>query len=149
MNKSKKLKNILGTELEACSFQPITGYARDGYCRPIEGDYGDHLVCATMDKSFLDFTKSKGNDLSSVVKDGDKWCLCQKRWQQAYDAGYAPQVVKEATHKAVKQNIQKKIKEGMRGGKNFKKTRKYRRKNNASRKKKHTLRDFFSFLIPK
>ena len=144
MNQSKKLKNILGTELEVCSLQPVTGYARDGYCRPIEGDYGDHLVCATMDQKFLDFTKRKGNDLSSVVKDGENWCLCQKRWQQAYDAGYAPHVIKKATHKAVKPNIQKKIKEGLKGGKKSKKTRKYKRKKNTSRKKNHGLLGFFS-----
>ena len=29
-----------------------------------------------MDPEFLNYTKSKNNDLSSVVKPGDKWCLC-------------------------------------------------------------------------
>ena len=30
-------------------------------------DFGTHTVCAKMDKKFLDYTASKGNDLSSVV----------------------------------------------------------------------------------
>ena len=148
MNQSKKSKNILGSNLEPCSFQPMTGYARNGYCETIEGDYGDHLVCAKMDQPFLDFTKSKGNDLSSVVKEGDKWCLCQKRWQQAYDAGFAPQVIKKATNRAVKKSIQRKIKEGMKGGRKSVKTRKYKRKN-YSNKKTLSLRNFFSFFFPK
>jgi uncharacterized protein (DUF2237 family) len=32
------------------------------------------------------------------LKAGDKWCLCASRWQEAYDAGMAPNVVLEATH---------------------------------------------------
>ena len=146
MNKSKKLKNIVGSELEPCSFQPMTGYARNGYCETIEGDYGDHLVCAKMDQPFLDFTKSKGNDLSSVVKEGDNWCLCQKRWQQAYDAGFAPQVIKKATNRAVKKSIQRKIKEGMKGGKRKTKTRKYRKKNISHKKNQGLLGYFSSFF---
>ncbi len=146
MNQSKKSKNILGSNLEPCSFQPMTGYARNGYCETIEGDYGDHLVCAKMDQPFLDFTKSKGNDLSSVVKEGDNWCLCQKRWQQAYDAGFAPQVIKKATNRAVKKSIQRKIKEGMKGGKRKTKTRKYRKKNSSHKKNQGLLGFFSSFF---
>lgn len=106
-------KNIMGSDLEPCSFNPITGYTRTGYCEHHNEDYGSHYVCAKMNKEFLDFTKSKGNDLSSVVKSGENWCLCQNRWMQAYNAGKAPKVIKKSTNiktrKEVK-NIIKKIK---------------------------------------
>ena len=32
------------------------------------------------------------------LKPGDRWCLCAARWQEALDAGAAPDVVLEATH---------------------------------------------------
>jgi len=106
-------KNIMGSYLEPCSFNPMTGYTRTGYCEHHSSDVGSHYVCAKMNKKFLDFTKSKGNDLSSVVKSGENWCLCQNRWMQAYNAGKAPKVIKKSTNiktrKEVK-NIIKKIK---------------------------------------
>jgi uncharacterized protein (DUF2237 family) len=34
------------------------------------------------------------------VKDGDKWCLCVTRWQQALDYDMAPLVDLEATHES-------------------------------------------------
>ena len=63
-------------------------------------------VVATED--FLQFSRSMGNDLSTPVpeyefpglKPGDKWCLCADRWQEAMEAGMAPSVILEATHKA-------------------------------------------------
>jgi len=92
------MKNILGSELKICSTNPMTGYERDGYCKPNKDDIGKHLVCGLMNKDFLDFTSKMGNNLRSVVKEGDKWCLCEDRWKEAYDAGKAPYVIKEATH---------------------------------------------------
>tara|TARA_Y100000816_G_C25860289_1_gene449199 strand:+ start:256 stop:726 length:471 start_codon:yes stop_codon:yes gene_type:complete len=92
------MKNILGSELQICSTNPMTGYERDGYCKPNKEDRGKHLVCGLMDTSFLDFTARMGNDLRSVVKEGEKWCLCEDRWKEAYDAGKAPYVIKEASH---------------------------------------------------
>ena len=62
----------------------MTGFYRNGYCMTGIDDKGTHTVCAKMDKSFLDYTKSKGNDLYSVVKPGDKWCLCQNRWNEGF-----------------------------------------------------------------
>jgi hypothetical protein len=62
-------------------------------------DSGSHLVCAEMNKKFLDFTSNEGNKLRSVVKEGDKWCLCQERWLEAYKEGKAPKVIKRATNK--------------------------------------------------
>ena len=58
-----------------------------------------------MTDEFLEFTKSKGNDLITPrgesfpgLKDGDKWCLCAIRWRQAEEAGHAPKVHLDATH---------------------------------------------------
>ena len=67
--------NVLGTELQSCSFDPMTGFFRDGCCRSGADDIGLHLVCAR-----------------------DQWCLCVLRWKEAFQAGVAPQVVLEATH---------------------------------------------------
>ena len=90
-------KNILGKTIAPCSTQPLTGYHRDGYCLTEPDDAGKHTVCAIMDEPFLKFTKSKNNDLSSVVKVGEKWCLCQDRWMQAYNDHKAPVVDMHAT----------------------------------------------------
>jgi len=99
-------RNILGTELQSCCFEPKTGFYRDGFCKTGEEDYGTHVVCAIMTDEFLKYTKTKGNDLSTPrpewqfpgLKAGDKWCLCILRWLEAEKAGKAPQVVLEATH---------------------------------------------------
>ena len=89
------MKNIKNKTLKICSLKPLTGYNRDGYCRPIIGDYGSHLVCAKMDKRFLDYSASRGNNLRSVVKEGENWCLCQDRYYQALKAKKAPKIVKK------------------------------------------------------
>jgi uncharacterized protein len=99
-------KNVLGTDLMPCCFEPITGFFRDGYCRTGVDDDGLHLVCAVMTKEFLEFSMAVGNDLSTPIpaydfpglKPGDRWCLCVSRWVEAWRAGAAPQVVLEATH---------------------------------------------------
>jgi uncharacterized protein (DUF2237 family) len=100
------LKNILGTELKSCSFDPLTGFFRDGCCRTRQDDMGSHVVCAVVTKEFLEFSKAAGNDLSTPrlefnfpgLMPGDQWCLCASRWREALDAGCAPAVVLEATH---------------------------------------------------
>jgi len=100
------LRNVLGTTLELCSKSPLTGYLRDGFCKTDQRDQGLHLVAAVMTKEFLDFTKSRGNDLSSPniafgfpgLVPGDRWCLCALRWMEAYEANCAPPVILEATH---------------------------------------------------
>ena len=99
-------KNVLGTKLKSCSRDPLTGFLRDGFCNTNTNDKGSHLVAAIMTTEFLDFTRSMGNDLSTPnllydfpgLKKGDKWCLCAIRWKQAYDEGFAPFVILEATH---------------------------------------------------
>ncbi|WP_396636322.1 DUF2237 family protein [Maribacter sp. R77961] len=101
-----KPKNVLGTDLCSCCFEPKTGFYRDGFCKTGAEDYGTHVVCAVITDEFLSFTKSKGNDLSTPIpqwsfpglKAGDKWCLCIMRWLEAVKAGKAPKIVLKATH---------------------------------------------------
>ena len=99
--------NIFNEPLEACSFDPVTGFFRSGCCETSVQDSGSHTVCAIMTEEFLKFSKSKGNDLSTPVpafdfpglNSGDRWCLCAARWLQAYEAGSAPSIIARATHR--------------------------------------------------
>ena len=101
-------KNVLGTPLENCSLDPLTGYTREGSCKVVEGDVGVHGVCIVVSEEFLQFSKSKGNDLSTPtpmygfagLKPGDRWCLCAPRWKEALENGMAPTVDLLATHEA-------------------------------------------------
>jgi len=101
-------RNVLGERLEICSIKPMTGFLRDGCCDTAPEDIGSHTVCAVMTAAFLEFSKSRGNDLSTPIpefgfpglKPGDRWCLCAPRWQEALEAGQAPRVVLRATHEA-------------------------------------------------
>ena len=103
--------NILDEPLQICGKKPMTGYYRDGYCKTGRLDKGTHTVCSEVDDQFLEFTKSKGNDLS-FLKSGDKWCLCANRWKEAYDEDVAPEVIKNATNKKTLDVIGDIIKEG-------------------------------------
>ena len=105
------MKNVFGEILKSCCNNPITGYFRDGFCRTEETDFGKHTVCAIITNEFLEFSKLKGNDLSTPqeqylfpgLKNGDKWCLCVLRWKEAFNAGCAPKVDLESTNeKALK-----------------------------------------------
>jgi hypothetical protein len=99
-------KNVLGTPLKKCCDSPKTGFFRDGFCHTGPQDHGTHVACAIVTKEFLEFTKSKGNDLMTPrpdwnfpgLKPGDKWCLCALRWLEAKKAGVAPKLDLEATH---------------------------------------------------
>jgi uncharacterized protein (DUF2237 family) len=99
-------KNVLGTDLQPCCMDPVTGFYRDGYCNTGAGDHGAHTVCAEMTAEFLEFSARAGNDLSTPMpeyefpglKPGDRWCLCVTRWTEALAAGKAPQVVLNSTH---------------------------------------------------
>ena len=97
-------QNVLGGELEACGFEPLTGFYRDGCCDSGGDDHGVHTVCAVMTTEFLAYSRAQGNDLSTPgpgfpgLVAGDAWCLCASRWQEAYEAGVAPPVRLEATH---------------------------------------------------
>lgn len=98
--------NVYGETLEPCSFNPLTGWYRNGCCETGGDDTGVHTVCAIMTDEFLAFSKSVGNDLSTPMpqygfaglKAGDQWCLCAGRWQEAFEAGFAPKVRLRATH---------------------------------------------------
>ena len=102
----KSQKNVIGTTLEPCSSDPLTGFLRDGCCSWDPRDVGSHTVCAIMTTEFLDFSKERGNDLSTPrpeyqfegLRDGDRWCLCAARWEEARMAGKAPKVILEATN---------------------------------------------------
>ena len=135
------MKNINDTKLEVCSLDPKTGYMRDGFCKTHNKDYGSHLVCAKIDKDFLDFTASRGNDLRSVVKEGDNWCLCQDRWLEAYKNNKAPYVIKNATNKKIKKKIKNLIKYQMGGKKTRKLLPKLRKISKKNKKYHYKLKD--------
>lgn len=100
--------NVLGGELQPCSLDPLTGYYRTGCCESRGDDPGMHVVCAVMTADFLTFSAAQGNDLSTPrpeynfpgLRAGDQWCLCASRWQEAFLAGRAPQVLLQSTHVA-------------------------------------------------
>jgi len=98
--------NVLGTELVPCSYDPLTGFFRDGCCNTREDDSGSHVVCVRVSAAFLAFSQARGNDLSTPrpehrfrgLRPGDRWCLCALRWKEACNAGAAPPVLLESTH---------------------------------------------------
>ena len=98
--------NVLGEPLQVCCTSPLTGWYRTGCCEVGGDDVGVHAVCAIMTDEFLAFSRSVGNDLSTPMPQhgfeglqaGDQWCLCAPRWQEALEAGHAPQVKLRATH---------------------------------------------------
>src|SRR5258708_6674756 len=99
-------RNVLGDRLEVCSINPMTGFFRDGCCDTAPEDIGSHTVCTLVTAGFLEFSKARGNDLSTPMpefgfrglKPGDRWCLCAPRWQEALEAGRAPRVVLRPPH---------------------------------------------------
>ncbi|QEO56783.1 DUF2237 family protein [Francisella marina] len=108
-------RNVLGDILKPCCLEPKTGFYRDGFCRTDNHDHGLHVVCAIMTEEFLEYTASRGNDLSTSnllfdfpgLKHGDKWCLCALRWLEAYQNGVAPEVVLESTNEKTLQVVKK------------------------------------------
>jgi uncharacterized protein (DUF2237 family) len=102
------IRNVLGTNLEPCCMSPLTGFYRDGFCQTGPEDRGSHVICVQVNDEFLNFSKSRGNDLSSPapmfqfpgLKAGDCWCLCALRWREALEAGMAPPVKLESTHES-------------------------------------------------
>jgi uncharacterized protein (DUF2237 family) len=105
-NPHEHARNVLGEKLQSCSEGPVTGFYRDGCCNVGPDDVGVHSVCVRVTAEFLEFSKARGNDLSTPMpqfgfeglKPGDQWCLCAARWKEAFDAGMAPRVVLRATH---------------------------------------------------
>ena len=103
---SSAARNVLGTTLMPCSFDPLTGFYRDGCCHIDEHDAGSHLICAKLTVGFLNHQMERGNDLITPrpevrfrgLQPGDRWCVCALRWREACEAGHAPPVVLECTH---------------------------------------------------
>lgn len=106
-------RNVLGTDLEICCGSPITGWYRNGKCETEPNDRGAHVICAEMTEEFLEFSKSRGNDLITPaprfgfpgLKPGDRWCLCASRWKEALDAGVAPPIILQATEESALQYV--------------------------------------------
>ena len=106
MSSVEKQKNVFGEEIETCCESPITGFFRDGFCHTDDTDQGVHTICVSMTEDFLEFSKSKGNDLSTPrpefnfpgLKEGDGWCLCAERWVEAYEVSMAPKLYIKRTN---------------------------------------------------
>ncbi len=105
--------NVLGTPLESCSLDPVTGFFRDGCCETRINDTGRHIICAQVTDVFLKFSKARGNDLITPqrrykftgLKHGDFWCLCLDRWREALNAGCPPPIRLKATHEIALERI--------------------------------------------
>lgn len=101
--------NVLDQPLQPCSFDPVTGFYRNGCCETGPDDLGEHTVCVVVTTAFLEFSRRAGNDLSTPrpeyafagLRAGDRWCLCADRWIEALLAGVPPKVVLAATHEAI------------------------------------------------
>jgi hypothetical protein len=98
--------NVFGEEIQSCNERPMTGFFRDGCCNTSDADTGSHTVCVEVTREFLEFSRFRGNDLSTPqpefhfpgLKPGDRWCLCAARWLEAQQSGMAPRVVLKGTH---------------------------------------------------
>jgi len=98
--------NVLGEQLAICGEDPITGYYRDGKCNTCKDDVGSHTVCIQVSREFLEFSRFKGNDLSTPAPEfgfkglmpGNSWCLCAARWLEALEGGMAPRIHVTRTH---------------------------------------------------
>ncbi|NQZ92619.1 MAG: DUF2237 domain-containing protein [Moritella sp.] len=98
--------NVFGEALELCGDDPMTGFYRDGACNTCSQDAGSHTVCIEVSAEFLEYSRFKGNDLSTPVPEsgfhglraGDRWCLCAARWLQALEDKMAPRVYLKRTH---------------------------------------------------
>ncbi len=105
--------NVLGTELESCSESPLTGWFRDGCCNTDRNDRSLHTVCCQVTAEFLDFARSRGNDLITPAPQyrfpglvpGDRWCVCASTWKSAADIGLACPVRLESTHEETLQVV--------------------------------------------
>jgi uncharacterized protein (DUF2237 family) len=98
-------RNVLGGPLEPCGMDPVTGFFRDGCCRPDPNGAGTHLVCAVVTAEFLEHQQQIGNDLSTPrpeygfpgLEPGDRWCVTVANWMLAYEDGVASFVVLAST----------------------------------------------------
>ncbi len=99
-------RNVFGDPIEECGYDPVTGFYRDGMCNSDDNDMGSHTVCVKVTDTFLEYSASKGNDLTTPMPEygfpgliaGDRWCLCAERWSEAYKDSVAPKVILAATN---------------------------------------------------
>lgn len=106
-------KNVLGTALQTCCTDPLTGFYRDGKCNTGPDDAGKHTVCVTVSDEFLNHQASIGNDLITPrpefgfpgLKAGNNWCVCIDLWKKSYDMGITVPVRLEATHENALQTV--------------------------------------------
>ena len=99
-------RNVLGTELQQCGLDPLTGFNRDGACHTGPEDVGAHTICAVVTVEFLAHQRSIGNDLVTPLPQyrfpglspGDRWCVTARNWLRAHADGAAAPVVLAATH---------------------------------------------------
>ena len=97
---------MLGEPLQPCGTDPVTGFFRDGCCRPDPGGVSTHLICAVVTAEFLAHQVSIGNDLSTPMPlydfpglvPGDRWCVTAANWLRAHQDGAAAYVVLASTH---------------------------------------------------
>ncbi len=102
-------KNVLGTNLEPCGLDPMTGFYRDGNCLSGPEDLGSHTICAVATAEFLEHQRRIGNDLSTPAPwfqfpglvPGDRWCVTARNWLIAYQDGVAAPVVLASTNERV------------------------------------------------
>ncbi|MEM7196424.1 MAG: DUF2237 domain-containing protein [Pseudomonadota bacterium] len=113
MNWPQNQLNVFDEPLQSCSEDPITGFMRNGCCETGPGDVGSHTICVKITDEFLHFSKSKGNNLIDPIpefgfpglKAGDQWCVCAARWKEAFEAGVAPRVFLQSTHKGALETV--------------------------------------------
>ena len=106
--------NVFDEPLFPCSNDPLTGFFRDGCCNTSDEDPGSHTVCIQVTKDFLEYSRFRGNDLTTPMPDfgfpglnpGDSWCLCAERWLEAYEQDMAPRVYLMRTHKRALEIVQ-------------------------------------------
>jgi len=99
-------RNVLGSALEPCSTDPLTGFYRDGCCRTSAEDQGSHTICAVVTAEFLEHQRAIGNDLASPLPHygfpglvpGDRWCVTAANWLRSHQDGAASFVVLASTH---------------------------------------------------
>ncbi len=106
-------RNVLGEDLEPCGSDPITGFHRDGCCRPDAAGRSTHLICAVVTAEFLEHQDSIGNDLVTPMPiygfpgllPGDRWCVTAPNWKRAYEDGAASFVVLASTHERALEHV--------------------------------------------
>ena len=99
-------RNVLGTPLDPCGIDPLTGFYRDGCCNSGVEDAGSHTICVVMTVEFLAHQRAIGNDLSTPMPQfrfpglvpGDRWCVTAANWLRAHIDGVAAPVVLASTH---------------------------------------------------